>query len=371
MRRRPTRASTRGPSAGFEAALGPSGRLPWTGVFGLLVAITVGHYLIDPSAGMGHDLFRRLHYLPIVWAAFTGGLAAGVLTAVAAVVVYVPHAFLLPHQMDHAGSTDKVLEIVLYLGVGAIAGVLVDSERRAHAIEERERTERVVAEQDGARLRGVVQLTRGLAHEVRNPLGSIHGAIEILASAIPAAAPGSEHVAIAFRECGRLTRMLDDFLVYARPREPVLARFDPVAVVEHVVAVFQDDARSAGVALSAPARGEPIPTCVGDSEQTNQVLANLVKNALQAAARGGEVAVHVTATSGSVRFDVSDTGAGVPTELGASIYDPYVTGRDGASGLGLSIAALLVTQQGGALAHAARATGGTTFSFSLPRVPSR
>lgn len=339
-------------------------RSPWLGVALLLGAITAGHYLTDPSQAVGHDLFRRLYYLPIVWAAFTGGLVAGVATALVATVAYVPHAFLMPHHLDPAGTTDKVLEIVLYFGVGALAGLLVDRERRARRRAERSRLERLAAEQDAARLQGLVQLTRGLAHEVRNPLGSIHGAIEILASATPDTGPAREMAAIAQRETTRLSRVLDDFLAFARPRDPELAPFDPAHAVDHVIALLQEAATDAGVALTGGV--EPGLSCVGDVDQVIQVLLNLVKNALAATPSDGRVEVRATAAAAGVRFEVADTGAGVPDDLGASIYDPYVTGREGGSGLGLSVAALLVSQQGGLLAHEPRPDGGTVFRFALP-----
>jgi len=339
-------------------------RSPWLGVATLLILITAGHYLTDPTHAVGHDLFRRLYYLPIVWAAFTGGLLAGLATAVVAILAYVPHAFLMPHHLDPAGTTDKVLEIVLYLGVGALAGLLVDRERRARQRAERARLDRLAAEQDTARLQGLVQLTRGLAHEVRNPLGSIHGAIEILAGAIPPSDPTHEMATIAQRETTRLSRVLDDFLAFARPRDPDLAPFDPARAVDHVTALLQDAARDADLTLEAHAT--PGLTCVGDLDQVIQVLVNLVKNAIQATPAGGRVDVRAAATPNGARFEVRDTGPGIPAELSASIYDPYVTTRDEGSGLGLSIAALLVSQQGGLLGHDARPEGGTVFRFDLP-----
>lgn len=339
-------------------------RSHWVGVAALVVAITAAHYLTDPSDAVGHDLFRRLYYLPIVWAAFTGGWRAGLLTAAIAALAYVPHAFLLPHHLDPAGTTDKVLEIILYFGVGGLAGLLVDRERRARARAERARLEHLASEQAAARLQGLVQLTRGLAHEVRNPLGSIHGAIEILASAIPESDPSHEMAAIAQRETTRLSRVLDDFLTFARPRDPDLAPFDARAAIDHVTALMRDAADGAGVALEGSA--EAGARCVGDLDQVIQVLVNLVKNAIEATPSGGRVTLSATAVSDGVRFAVCDTGRGVPSELGASIYDPYVTGREGGSGLGLSVAALLVSHQGGNLSHQPRDGGGTTFAFELP-----
>jgi len=343
------------------------GRVPWLGVSALLVGITAAHYLTDPSASVGHDLFRRLYYLPIVWAAFTGGLRGGLAVALVALAAYIPHAFFLPHHLDPAGTPDKVLEIVLYLGVATLAGALVDRERRAAARAERAHLEQVAAEQRAARLHGLVQLTRGLAHEVKNPLGAIHGAIEILATAVPPTGPAAEMAAIAERETRRLNRVLDDFLAFARPRDPDLAPFAAQDAVDHVVALLHDQAAAAEVTLAAL----PAPTRAlharGDLDQVIQVLVNLVKNALQATPAGGRIDVSAAAAApDAVRFAVADTGRGIPPALATTLYDPYVTGREGGSGLGLSVASQLVAQQGGRLTHAARPDGGTLFQFTLP-----
>ncbi|MCA9518277.1 MAG: HAMP domain-containing histidine kinase, partial [Myxococcales bacterium] len=171
---------------------------------------------------------------------------------------------------------------------------------------------------------------------------------------------------IAMRETTRLSRVVDDFLAFARPRDPAIEPFDAAPAVEHVVALLQDTARDAGVTLAAAAADA---RALGDADQVIQVLVNLVRNALQATPAGGRVVVGAAAAGdgAGVRFVVEDTGAGVPAHLGASIYDPYVTGHEGGSGLGLSVAAQLVAQQGGALAHEARQGGGTAFHFTLPR----
>jgi len=340
-------------------------RSPWLGVGLLLGAITAGHYLTDPAHSIGHDLFRRLYYLPIVWAAFTGGFWAGIGGAMVATLAYVPHAFLMPHHLDPAGTTDKVLEIVLYFGVGGLAGLLVKRERRSRARAEQARLDGLAAEQDAARLQGLVQLTRGLAHEVRNPLGSIHGAIEIIASRIPPGDKSAEMAGIALKETTRLSRVLDDFLAFARPRDPEIKAFDAGEAAGHVRVLLGELAEAAGVKLGASV--QPGLRALGDADQVIQVLVNLIKNGIHATPSGGGVVIEVTRRGdGRVQLAVTDTGRGVPEALGTSIYDPYVSGEAGGSGLGLSVAALLVSHQGGHLTHEARAGGGTVFRFDLP-----
>ncbi len=342
---------------------GPRGPLALAAA--LLVAITLGHYLTPPHDMAAHNIFRRLYYLPIVVAAFAGGLRAGLLSAAISVLAYAPHAFFLEHQHDPAPFVDKALEIVLYLGVGGLAGGLVDRERRARARQVEEMLGRREAEDRADRLQGLIHLTRGLAHEIRNPLGGIQGAIEILADAHAADPRMQEMAEIGLKETERLNRVLTDFLSFARPREPKLEPMDAAPLVRHVATLCATEAARAGALVRAHLPDDPLGA-LGDSEQLSQVLINLTRNALQAAGKGGRVILSAEAREGRVIFTVTDDGPGVPEELGESIYDPYVTGREEGTGLGLSTSALIVRAYGGVLSHARTEEATTVFRFDLP-----
>jgi signal transduction histidine kinase len=336
-----------------------------------LAAITAFHYITSPVAIVQHNVYRRLYYLPIVWAAFAGGLRYGIAVAAMATIAYLPHAFFLHGHMDPAPDVDKALEIILYFGVGGLAGILVDRERRARSRQQRETLARAAAESRADRLAGLVHLSRGLAHEIRNPLGGIQGAIEILAEEVDHQSPRREMVNVGLRETARLSNVLSEFLQFARPREPVMKPFSMQEVVLHVVELQRSLADEGGIELSIN-KGRDIPLVHGDREQITQVLLNLVRNALQATPTGGSVEVRTkTSQSGSngerrLVLEVADTGKGIPTELGDSIYDPYVTDRVGGTGLGLAISTLLVQQHGGALTHEMQQGRGAVFRFDLP-----
>jgi signal transduction histidine kinase len=333
-----------------------------------LAAITLFHYLTDPNSMVPHNVYRRLYYLPIVWAAFAGGLWVGLGAATVATVAYIPHAFFLHSHMDPAPGVDKFMEIILYFGVGGLAGLLVDRERQARARQQREALARTAAESRADRLSGLVHLSRGLAHEIRNPLGGIQGAIEILAEEVSKTSPKREMVDVGLRETGRLNTVLDDFLQFARPREPEMQPFAPGDAVRHVVELFKTEAGKSEVRLEARVE-EGIARAHGDIELITQVLLNLVSNAVQASGPGETV--EVICRSGPepgarIVFEVQDAGKGVPPDLGDSIYDPYVTGREGGAGLGLAISSLLVQQHKSVLTHEPRADKGTVFRFDLP-----
>ena len=343
----------------------PQSRWTAVGVAALLLGITALHYVTDPAHGHQHDMFRRLYYVPVIWAALTWGLRGGLAAAAIATAAYLPHAFLMPHHMDPASSIGAGAEMILYFAIGGLAGWLMDSERKSRDRAAREAVERSQAEAVAARLEAMIGLSRGLAHEIRNPLGGIQGAIEILAAAVPAESREAEMAAVGVREVSRLDRALTGFLQFARPPAAQIAAFDAGGAAHDVVRLLRDTASEQGIDLSAVVAAT-LPEASGDRDQTVQVLFNLVRNAVAATPEGGSVEVRAEVVETGVRLSVSDTGSGIPSELGQSIYDPYVTGRDEGSGLGLAIAAGLVQQQSGRLRHRARTAGGTVFWFELP-----
>ena len=226
------------------------------------------------------------------------------------------------------------------------------------------------AEARAERLAGLVHLSSGLAHEIRNPLGGIQGAIEILAEAVPADDSRREMVQVGLKETDRLGRVLDEFLTFARPSEPEPVVFDATEISRHVVQLLklEADVRSIQVDL----QGDKAAYVNADPEQITQVLVNLVRNALQIIPTGGRVVLscrQLEAGRGKdhqIKLSVADTGPGVDEALGESIYHPYVSTREGGTGLGLAISALLVRQNGGVLGHENRPDGGAIFRFSLP-----
>lgn len=342
----------------------------WWTTAALVVAVTAFHYGTGTETVVPHTVYRRLYYVPIVLAAIAGGLRPGLITASLISGLYFPHAFLMHHHMDPAPTVDKVLEMVLYVGVAGLAGSLVERERAARSREQRAAAERAEAEGAARRLEGLVHLSRGLAHEIRNPLGGLQGAIEILAEDVPPTSPRREMVGVALRETDRLDRVVSDFLEFARPRSPEAEPFDVPAHLDHVRAVMSPDADRARVRLevsAAPLRAH------ADPQQVTQILVNLVRNAVQATPPGGLVRLSARAESRRdarpdaplVAITVSDTGRGIPEALGASIYDPYVSGREGGTGLGLPLSLLLARQNGGSLTHQSGPEG-AVFRLELP-----
>ncbi len=361
--------------------------ISWRGA--LVVALPVAlvtslHYLTPASEAWVHDLARRLYYIPIILGAFLAGRRGGISTALLVSAVYAPHAFAHMHHMDPGRGLEKVLEVVLYLVVGGITGLLVDAERgerrrqaelarRLQAtLDDLEEAERQLVRSE--RLAALGQLTAGLAHEIKNPLHAMRGTAEIVQDAIPHQAPEARMQALHIGEIDRLTGVLERFLGFARPAAPTLGPVDLGEVAHQLAGLVDAQARRQGVdVLQSP--GDQPATVQGDREQLVQAGLAIALNALDAmreAQRQGGLELGIEAQRrGSHHFHVlriDNDGPPIPEDLLERIFDPFVTTREQGSGLGLSIAARIVDAHGGWIAAANRPQGGVSFRLWLPAV---
>ncbi|MEW6721503.1 MAG: ATP-binding protein [Thermodesulfobacteriota bacterium] len=345
------------------------------------LAITVLHYRVGPHHAWVHDVLRRLYYLPILFAAFSGGTRGGVAVSVFASLVYLPHAFtrLLGH--DPGDALEKGLEILLYNIVAVAAGLLVDRERRerakqeqlaqrlGEALDEQRRTEAQLIR--AGRLGALGELTAGIAHEIKNPLHGLKGTAEILRDAIPDGAPERRMLDLHISEIDRLGSTADRFLSFARPLAADRRPVEPRALVERVAALISAQARKEGVetTVDLPGPGE-IPRVTGDPELLAQLLLNIALNGVQAMAPagGGRLTLGVRAVREGprrfVRFRIANDGPHIPEDRLEKIFDPFYTTRDGGTGLGLSICSRIADQHEGVL-EVRNLPGGKGVEFTL------
>jgi signal transduction histidine kinase len=334
------------------------GRLEASVAVALIVLVTAFHYLTDPQAVEFHNVYRRLYYVPIVLAAFSHGLSGGVMAGVAASLAYLPHAFFMEHR-DPAPAIDKVLEMVLYVGIGGLTGWLVGRQRDIQRALERSLEERDALEESlirAGKLSALGQMTSGLAHEIRNPLASIMGSAEALVDEFDEDHRKYRMGQVLLTEIERLNDVVEDFLEFARPGAPDVAKADLHEVTGEVVELTAPQARDAGVEVDV--RVEPETWVAADPSQLSQVLLNFLLNAYQAFERGEPPAgqaqcVTVKIESRSVG-DSAFVCLGVRDNAGAldsadveRIFDPYVTGREGGTGLGLSVSSRIIEAQDG------------------------
>ena len=340
--------------------------------------VTLLHYNTAIHIHALHGIYRRLYYFPIILAAFRGGTRGGVLAALLVCALYIPHAFGLI-GFDPAHTVEKVLEMVLYLAVGLLTGVLTSRiaaarDRQARTADDLRRAldEKTAMEAElvrAARLAAVGRLSAGLAHEIRNPLASIRGTAEILADDYPPEHPKGRLLGILKDETGRLNSVLTRFLAFARTEPGEAAPFD-LGAEAHAVAELvaaQPDLPP----ITVRGAGTPGLEALANREQVRQVLLNLALNAGAAAGTGGRIDLILDRTDAGCRCRVCDDGPGFTADAVANFGTPFYSTREGGTGLGLATSLRIVEDQGGSLAVVTDHPGGACVELILPAAPDQ
>jgi signal transduction histidine kinase len=234
-------------------------------------------------------------------------------------------------------------------------------------------TEAVVGRQE--KLASLGTLAAGVAHEVRNPLAAIKFRLFSLKQSLPQDFRHNEDVLVIGQEINRLERIVKDFLQFARPAEPTLARIPAEQVMHAVQSLLHQELEKAAIALKLqPAQNIWIHA---DKQQIEQVLINLVQNAADSIGRNGTISLRVKQgaarlngrSRAAVILEVADTGGGIPTEVQKRLFDPFFSTKEAGTGLGLSIAERIVEKHGGVLQYQTQLNRGTTFQIVLPCPP--
>ena len=216
------------------------------------------------------------------------------------------------------------------------------------------------------RLATVGQLAAGVAHEIRNPLASMSGSIELLKLAPVASDDDRTLMTIIQREIQRLNVLCGDLLDYANPRPPQRVDFDLGVMVEETLQVARREQAFASVEMAMTV-DRPLPVH-GDPAKLRQLLWNLLRNAADAAALGGKH-VHVDARReyDSTALIVSDDGPGIAADKLTRIFDPFFTTKPSGTGLGLATCHAIVADHDGRFDVDSEVGKGTKMSITLPR----
>lgn len=217
------------------------------------------------------------------------------------------------------------------------------------------------------RLAAMGELTAGVAHEVRNPLGVIRASVQLLEDAQCDPERIKRSADVIKQEIDRLDKVIKALLDFGRPGTPRMVRVDLGQVIEDVVLFTERFARQSGVTIEFE-KETGTPDVLGDPDQLKQVFLNLFTNAVQAMAEtGGRIHVSVKGSGEYVSAEVSDTGPGILPEDLPRIFDPFFTKRAEGTGLGLTIVHRIVDEHNGHIE--VRSDGsGTTFTVTLPAI---
>ncbi len=215
------------------------------------------------------------------------------------------------------------------------------------------------------RLAALGRLAAGLAHEIRNPLGSISGSIELLRTGGTLSADDQKLCEIVERETARLNDLVGDMLDLSRPRAPAKVTVDLAMIARDLVTLAAKSGRGADVCVRYD--GPRTAAVHADAAQVRQVVWNLMRNAVQASAPGAEVLVRVHDEAGGARLlEVSDHGPGIPAEARQRLFDAFFTTRAHGMGIGLAVVKRIVDDHGFAVEVDSGEGEGTTFRVRIP-----
>jgi len=219
------------------------------------------------------------------------------------------------------------------------------------------------------RLAAVGEMAAGIAHEIRNPLASMSGSLQLLRHELPLSEEQSQLMDIVLRESERLNHTIKSFLAFARPQRAAIARLEVGKVLQDTALLLRNSADlhdNHVIDVDAP---DPV-WCEADENQVRQIVWNLATNGLRAMANGGRLLLSVRSAEESgnhlVVLAVQDQGCGIPADEVDSIFQPFRSSFERGTGLGLAIVHRLVTDYNGAIDVSSEVGVGTIFTVKLP-----
>ena len=219
-----------------------------------------------------------------------------------------------------------------------------------------------------AALARVGQMAAVVAHEVRNPLAGVKGAVQVLMSRRSSDDAELPVMRDIVARIDSLSELINDLMVFARPRPPRLAIVELHAILADAITIVRRDPAAHGIEISV--QGEDV-SVTADGEMVRATVLNLLLNAAQAMAGRGRITVRTSRQDGLAVVQISDTGPGIAPEIREQIFEPFFTTKARGGGLGLPIARRTAELHGGALTLECPPEGGTVVTMNLPIRPSR
>jgi PAS domain S-box-containing protein len=251
----------------------------------------------------------------------------------------------------------------LHLSVGEV--VTKTGERRftgiVHDLTQRVALEAQLREQTALARLG--EMAAVIAHEVKNPLAGIRGAVQVIGGRLPSDSTDAKMMKEIVARIDSLDTLMKDLLQFARPPKPRRVAVDLTALLQGTVELLQRDTAAAGVSVTV----QPASVAVAaDPDMLKMVFQNLLINAVHAMEGRGSIRVLLDADSRWCRIAIADSGPGIAPEIRDQIFMPFFTTKKKGTGLGLPTAKRFIDAHGGRIAVHCPASGGTTFTVSLP-----
>ncbi len=252
-------------------------------------------------------------------------------------------------------SVEVIQNTMTYKGKPAVIGMLLDTTDRRHAEEMVRKSEMLSV---------IGQLAAGVAHEIRNPLTSLKGFVQLLDSHVT---DKREYLSIMLSELNRIEYIIREFLVLAKPQDVVYQKRDVRPMLEHIIALGETHAILHSVEIQLAIAEADLPPVNCEENQLKQVFLNLLKNAIEAMPQGGQVRVEVLCEQDeTIVVRIVDQGCGIPEEKISKLGEPFFTTKETGTGLGLMVSYKIIHNHGGTITVKSREQQGTTFEIRLP-----
>jgi len=361
-----------------------SGLMPaHVGVYLLLCTL-----IIWATTGEEESVYWIVYFLPIAVAASNLNLRLTLLTCTLAVVLFfsqIPATLYLDPERRHEELPEFLVFGITFFIVGLLVQSFSDSHRRQLAAE-KDLNERLLANQAALkeslarleaaeeslrrseRLAALGEMSAGIAHEIRNPLGIVSASAQLLDKKLADPPDGVRQLLdIIQEESTRINGLVSDFIAFGRPAPPVLRAVDLRALLGRAADHVEGLARQQGVVLRVDVESGPLMVRV-DADQMQQVLLNLLLNALAAVADDGLIRLRAYRDDARACLEVADNGRGISPDIQRKIFDPFFTTKDQGTGLGLANASRIVEAHGGDLRVRSTPGAGAVFTVCLPAV---
>jgi len=356
-------------------------------IYSVIIKILLSTLLLAHTGEIGiNSSYYPVFYLPVVTAAIYFGPVATLVWTALASLAYCSLLFpaLEEYELTTEGATELAIRILFFF----IAAILVNRfvvENRSQmqryqtlseTLEETNRQlRRAEAEARRAeRLAALGQLSAGLAHEIRNPLGVIRGSAEMLTQKVAGTNPlASELAGYISTEVNRLNSLVARFLDFARPSHLDLQLVQVASIVDRALEAVRAQMPAVRMEVERHYAAD-VPEIRADSQLCEQVFVNLILNAFQAMdGQQGKLSISMACEDSSgipgVVVQLEDSGPGVPPDLREQIFNPFFTSKKDGLGLGLAIVAKIVDDHRGWIHLESETTRGARFRVFLPLAP--
>ena len=352
---------------------------------GAIPSVVLKLALCYPLIGYGGGIsssFYLVLFLPVISAATSFGLVGTTVSSLAACALYLSFLIFLAPDQEIADTGELVLRVLFLPVVGFLTNQLAqanrDEARKSQAAAEKlaeanrhlEEAEAQVRRTD--RLAALGQLTAGLAHELRNPLGTMKTSAELLARKVSADNEIAREMAgYIQQEVDRINSLITRFLDFARPRNLRLEKTDLHAMLDHAIELFDREKTGMAASVTVFKNYSPdVPPVRVEAALMEHVITNLLSNAAQASSPGAVVTVKTrlaeTAEGLKAEIAVIDRGSGIDPKHLENIFNPFFTTKAEGVGLGLAIVSKIVDEHGGQITVESTLGEGSVFRVYLP-----